>query len=178
MTRSEFQVIYDQGPDALYGLFQQMEQTIQALQQTVATLTARVQELEDQLRKNSRNSSPYGAYAKPPSSDGYAKKPVSLREQTGRKPGGQPSHPDTTLCLSDSPDPVIPHAPEACSHCGTCLADVPDSGYERRQVYDLPPLTLQVTEHRAIRKRCPTCQMLNTAAFPAYFGACRPPVSV
>ncbi|MBE0616708.1 MAG: hypothetical protein IH608_02115 [Proteobacteria bacterium] len=71
MTRAEFQVLYDQGPDALYTLFQQMEQTITAL-------TARVQALEDQLRKDSHNSS------KPPSSDGYQKKPVSLRKPSGK----------------------------------------------------------------------------------------------
>ena len=167
MTRSEFQVQYAQGPDALYGLFQQMEQTIaamsvtvQTLEQTVANLTARIHELEGQLKKDSHNSS------KPPSSDGYKRKPVSLRTPSGKKPGGQAGHPGATLCLSDSPNPVIPHAPETCSFCGTSLSGVPASGHERHQVYDLPPLSLQVTEHQAETKRCPHCQTQTAAAFP------------
>ena len=153
MTRAEFQVLYEQGPDALYALFQQMEQTI-------AALSARVQALEDQLRKDSHNSS------KPPSSDGYKKKPVSLRQPSGKKSGGQPGHPGTTLCLSDDPDTTLQHAPETCSFCAASLANAPVGGYERRQVVDLPPLALQVTEHRALCKRCPRCHKRNTGVFP------------
>jgi transposase len=41
------------------------------------------------------------------------------------------------------------------------------SGYERRQVVDIPPLALKVTEHRAERKRCLGCGGTTTAAFPA-----------
>ncbi len=153
MTREEFQVLYDQGPDAMYALFQQMEQTITAL-------SARVQVLEDQLKKDSHNSS------KPPSSDGYQKKPVSLRKLSGKKPGGQPGHPGTTLCLSDDPNTTLRHAPPTCSFCAASLAHAPVEGYERRQVYDLPPLALQVTEHRALYKRCPDCHKETRAAFP------------
>ena len=53
----------------------------------IAELTARIVELESRLNTNSTNSS------KPPSSDGLAKPAVkSLREKSGRKPGGQPGH--------------------------------------------------------------------------------------
>jgi transposase len=40
------------------------------------------------------------------------------------------------------------------------------SGYERRQVVDVPPLALEVSEHRAQRKRCPGCGWTTTAPFP------------
>lgn len=61
---------------------------IAALRAENAALKARIAELERRLGLNSSNSS------KPPSSDGV-KKPArvkSLRERSGRKPGGQKGH--------------------------------------------------------------------------------------
>src|SRR4051812_38355273 len=80
ITREEFQVLYDQGPDAVYAF-------IQSLQATIEALSTRVKQLEDRLGKDSHNSS------KPPSSDGLAKKPKSLRSKSGRRSGGQHGHP-------------------------------------------------------------------------------------
>jgi transposase len=47
---------------------------------------------------------------------------------------------------------------------------VPESHREQRQVHDLPPLRLVVSEHQAVAKRCPHCQTLTQAAFPAGVG--------
>ena len=38
---------------------------------------------------------------------------------------------------------------------------------ERRQVHELPPVRLVVTEHQALHVRCPACQAVSTGAFPA-----------
>jgi transposase len=46
------------------------------------------------------------------------------------------------------------------------------SGYERRQVVDIPPLlALEVSEHRALRKKCSGCGRSTTASFPAEVSA-------
>ncbi len=37
---------------------------------------------------------------------------------------------------------------------------------ERRQVHDLPLVRLHVTEHQALRLRCPACQQVSDGAFP------------
>ena len=71
------------------------------------------------------------------------------------------------LCLEQraEPDQVVVHVPEACRGCGSDLADAPVVGTERRQVFDLPPITLEVIEHRAQRREC-GCGKVTTAAFP------------
>lgn len=37
---------------------------------------------------------------------------------------------------------------------------------ERRQVHDLPPLQLEVTEHQTLAARCPACQTVTHGSFP------------
>jgi transposase len=114
-------------------------------------LRAEVAELKRQLGANSRNSS------KPPSSDGPAKPaPKSLRRKSGRKPGGQQGHPGSTLAQVARKDlhEEVRHEPGACDGCGAGLAKAPEVGVERRQVFDLPPIKIQVTEHQLIARRC------------------------
>ena len=79
--------------------------------------------LQEQLSRNSTNSH------QPPATDGLAKPaPKSLREKTGRKPGGQPGHPGATLALVENADHAQTHQTQLCT-CGFCqrvsLADQP-----------------------------------------------------
>ena len=120
------------------------------LRAMVETLQREVADLKGRLGQNSRNSS------KPPSSDPPLTKPApkSLRRKSGRKPGGQPGHPGSTLALADNPNARLRHEPGPCTGCGADLTDAPEVGMERRQVFDLPPMTVQVTEHQLIARRC------------------------
>jgi len=136
-----------------------------AAQQTrIAQLEARIAELERQLGLNSGNS------GKPPSSDGLKKKPVrvsSLRERSGKKPGGQKGHPGETLRQSESVDATINHFPKACAGCGEALSEAMATDHIARQVLDLPePQPLIVTEHRAHSCRCAACGTQTRADFP------------
>ena len=126
------------------------------LQNLVATLQARP-------TLNSQNSS------KPPSSDGYAKPaPKSLRTSTGRKSGGQLGHPGRTLQSVDRPDHTVIIPLDLCPNgCGTKLHGRTPTGYQSRQVFDLPPQKLEVTEYRAETKHCPACNADVSASFPA-----------
>ena len=117
--------------------------------QLIADLTARVVELEARLGKNSQNSS------KPPSSDAFVKPPPrSLRRKSGRKPGGQPGDRGSRLEARPDPDQIVTHTPEACRSCGDDLDQAPVVGEQSRQVFDLPPIALVVTEHRAQQRAC------------------------
>ncbi len=168
MTRKEIQAIYAQGPEAVVALVESLwarlaeqQAQIQAQQELIAALTARVKDLEDRLVKDSHNSS------KPPSSDTTKPKTRSLREASGKKPGGQVGHPGHTLRMSERPDRIIVHSPIHCGSCGTSLETVAASGYDRRQVFELPVLKLDVIEHRAEVKCCPQCGQSSQGAFPA-----------
>jgi transposase len=134
-----------------------------ALRLQIATLLARVAELEHRLGLNSSNS------GKPPSSDGLKKPPrvSNQRGPTDKKTGGQPGHPGKTLCQVPEPDLTIDHFPPSCASCGQPLIKSASDDYLARQVFDLPvPVPLVVTEHRAHRCRCAACGTATRASFP------------
>lgn len=53
-----------------------------------------------------------------------------------------------------------------CKECGHILEGIETEVYEKRQVFDIPPVNLIVTEHRSQIKTCPHCGKLNKANFP------------
>jgi transposase len=131
------------------------------LQEQMTLLLGQVTVLEGRLAKDSHNSS------KPPSSDGLRRKTKSLRQKSGRKPGGQLGHRGETLRLQATPDVVVEHRPTVCGGCQAPLdADALVVFRERRQMQDLPPGRLVVTEHQAFHLRCPHCQQVNVGRFP------------
>ena len=80
--------------------------------ETIAELNQTIQELKEQLNKNSKNSS------KPPSSDGFKKPaPKSLRKPSDKKVGGQNGHQGTHLAVITAPDKIVKHMPSACEGC-------------------------------------------------------------
>jgi transposase len=155
-TEEEIRAAVRQGEDSVVAL-------VSSLIQVIMVLVARVQVLEDQLAKNSSNSS------KPPSSDGL-KKPSrnrSLRKSSGKKSGAQTGHPGHRLEMVEKPDRIERHRIERCSQCDAFLEEVPIERIEKRQEYELPPMQLIVTEHQVEVKHCPNCGRVTTAEFPA-----------
>jgi len=141
--------------------YEELAELVVRQAERIERLEAEVAELRRQLGQNSRNSS------KPPSSDSPFTKPEpkSLRRRSGRRPGGQPGHPGSTLALVDNPNERERHEPGPCMGCGASLADAPEVGVERRQVFDLPPMTVRVTEHQLIARRC-NCGTTSCGAAP------------
>lgn len=122
--------------------------TINAQTQLIARLNQTIQQLKEQLNKNSKNSS------KPPSSDGYKNPaPKSLRKPSGKKVGGQNGHQGTHLAVITAPDEIVKHMPSACEGCqyyqmckGTaCIA-------EKRHVIDAV-VTVNVTAGFTVREK-------------------------
>lgn len=147
--------------ESLLAVIQHQAEQIELLKTQVAQLSAQVEKLNRQLAKNSSNSS------KPPSSDGLKKpQPKSRREKGKRKSGGQTGHSGETLKMVDVPDEVVVHELTSCPHCQHDLSQVGVEQVVKRQVFDLPPLRLQVSEHQAEVKRCPGCGQRSGAPFP------------
>jgi len=127
----------------------------------IIELGQEIQELHDQLAKNSQNS------GKPPSSDGLKKpRTKSLRQKGKRQNGGQPGHEGHTLKLVEKPDQIERYPVVACPHCATRLQEVGVVRVEKRQVFDVPPMRLEVTEHQVEVKECPGCGQEVKGAFP------------
>ncbi len=132
--------------------------TITSYNAIIERLQAENADLKRKLGTDSNNSS------KPPSSDGYKKKPKSLRK-AGGKTGGQPGHKGKTLELSETADEIVIHEVCRCDKCCADLKDTPVLDMERRQVFEVPPIRLNITEHRAEIKKC-ACGEITKADFP------------
>ena len=132
-------------------------------------LSARVEELERQARKDSSTSS------RPPSSDSpYRKKGGnrSLRERGKRRPGKQPGDPGLTMNLVDDPDKSIQCPPAACRGCGADLASAPVAAQRRHQVTDIAPAPApKVIEYVAQAKQCAGCGTVTAGELPAHVRA-------
>ena len=136
--------------ERLLAQLEELEARVAQLEADNTALRAENADLKRRLGLNSTNSS------KPPSSDSPFTKPApkSLRRKSGRKPGGQPGHSGSTLALVDNPTERQAARARPVRDCGASLTDAPEVGIERRQVFDLPPITVRVTEHQLITRRC------------------------
>ncbi len=152
-TQEEIRAVYRQGEDAVITL-------VEGLLERLGQLEERIEALENQRQKDSRNSS------KPPASDGFDKRTKSLRPKSERSSGGQKGHPGSTLEWREEVDEVMVHRVMQCEGCGASLANAKVLNWNLRQVHDLPPLRLVVREHQAEEKCCPQCGTLNWGAFP------------
>lgn len=152
MTVEEMNTQLQMQVNALNASLNSLQQSFDAQTALITQLNQTIQELREQLNKNSKNSS------KPPSSDGFKKPaPKSLRKPSGKKVGGQEGHQGTYLSVISDPDEIVKHMPSACEGCphykmckGTaCVA-------EKRHVIDAV-VTVNVVEHQLLE--IPICML-------------------
>ena len=145
--------------DELIRMLWPLQQQVQDLMAQMAVMQDRIKQLEGRLALNSKNSS------KPPSTDGLAKPaPKSLRIAGQRPIGGQKGHSGNTLRQSAHIDHIVNHP--SAARCPSCQGDWANQEIiDRRQVFELPVLRAQVTEHRLIRSTC-TCGSVHDGHWP------------
>lgn len=152
--------IYDKGPEAIIEFVEKLLVEFHQLKEIVQKQGEEILELKAQIKQDSHNSN------KPPSADGLKRKITSLRTKSNRPSGGQNGHPGTTLQMVEKPDHVVVHPVERCRCCGRSLKHISIKGYEKRQVFDIPPIRVEVTEHQSEVKDCPQCGATTTALIP------------
>jgi hypothetical protein len=177
VERAEAEAIYDLGRDRCVEVILELAASVERLTAQTRLLEERVRRLEEQSRQSSRTGS------KPPSEDppktrqqrraaARAKaKELLARDAKKRSAGGQSGHEGTgrPLAPEDQVNEFVHHYPDSCRGCGHEFAEaekVPSRRPGRRQVAELPPITVVVTEHRSHRLRCQCCNKKTTAEFP------------
>jgi transposase len=159
VERHEAEAIYEAGREHCVDFILSLEARYQRLE-------ARVEKLEEQLRRSSRNSS------LPPSQDPPSAPPRPRTPSSGRRPGGQPGHGGSNrpLLPLERVDEIVEHWPERCRVCAHVFAEEERVGaapVQRHQVSELPPIAVAVSEHRLHRLRCPACAAETRAELPA-----------
>jgi transposase len=174
MERAEAEAIYDAGRDVCVQFILDLAARVQEVEE-------RLSRLEAQARQDSRTSS------RPPSMDppksradrraeARAKaKELMRREGAGRQPGGQSGHRGAgrELRPEDQIDEIVDHYPGACGSCGAGFPPGQrsrDGRFGRRQVAELPPISVRWTEHRTHQLRCRECRSKTIARLPDGIG--------
>ncbi len=135
-----------------------LNRRVEALNVENADLRKRLSKYEDtQPPKNSGNSSV------PPSKermgDEIKRRTSSLREKSGKKPGGQPGHEGNTRMMSVMPDETEDIQPNYCRECGRELSDIEGVEEYREECVGVR-ITPVVKRHRFLKKTC-TCGCCN-----------------
>jgi len=169
VERAEAEAILDGDRETAVGFLRRLDELVDANQRLVEAnerLEARVAELERRLSRSSRNSS------LPPSQDPPSAPRRPRGEGSSRKRGGQHGHEGRyrRLLPPEQVDGIVEHWPDRCRSCARAFAErerVDAAEPSRRQVAELPPIAVRVTEHRLHRVCCPECATVTTAEPPA-----------
>ncbi len=165
MERSEAEAIYARGREPVVDALMMLSARLEAQDAQLAALSERVEELEQRLKRDSSNSS------LPPSHDPPWLGKRGRSRGTGRKAGAQPGHVGhgRSLFPMVRVAEVVDHWPQCC-RCGHGFGEEerePGGELARHQVAELPPLAVEISEHRLRRISCPDCGRIVRAELPA-----------
>jgi transposase len=172
VERPEAEAIFEHGREVVVRVLLELSAQNERLTAQVESLTARVgrqeeriAQLERKAKRSSRNSS------QPPSADPPGTPPRRGKDPSGREPGGQAGHEGKgrPLLPAWAVDEVVEHWPSRCG-CGHVFGEeelVACGQPARRQVEELPPVHVILSEHRAQRVRCPDCGRRRRGELPA-----------
>ena len=152
---------WEKTPIAVKELVVQLSQKIEQLAQQLTELEKSNQELREKVNQNSKNSN------RPPSSDLQKVEEKKGKKTKGKKRGGQPGHQGhkRELYPIEECEKVVDYYPSRCKCCGEELLGSDKRPY-RHQVVEIPPIKLQIEEHRLHQRECSHCGAKTRAQLP------------
>jgi transposase len=160
IEREQILNVYRASPEVVISLLEHLQDGVLAI---IEEHEARIEELEEKLNRDSHSSN------KPASGDEPKRRLAPRHPECGdKKPGGRQGQEGTTLRMVHHPTHVEVHEARRCQGCGRSLKEVKPRGCVARQVFEIPRITAEVTEHRAHVKCCPHCRELSVAVFPRW----------
>ena len=134
-----------------------LEELLRRAVEEIAQLHGKIANLEEQLKRNSRNSS------KPPSTDQKSNTPDAdkkpLRDSRAGK--ARPSFPP------DKIDKHVQCTQKNCPHCGSPKIQLNGLSPEILQQAELPEIKAVITEYQLQKYRCGECGKNSTASLPS-----------
>jgi hypothetical protein len=139
-----------------------IKQVLRFLLEERNQMKARIDELEERINKNSKNSS------SPPSKDGFgaSRDKKAKRKKSPLKRTVTRQKRERKLYPVEECDVVQEEKPKNCSKCGYELKGQ-DPQPHRHQIVELPVLKPQVTEYRLHNLECEHCGEKSRAKLPA-----------
>lgn len=165
-------------PPVVQAYLAYQDDQIALLREQIVSLQSQLSKAQLQLADaQGRKPSHSGNSSRPPSSDPPdAPSRPKRRPPSERKRGGQLGHRghQRIQLRQEELTAIVLHRPQQCPACTFPLADdLPIAGEAQRiQVWEIPPIHPDVTEHRGCTIRCPHCDALIPAPDlpPSAFG--------
>jgi len=145
----------------------QLLSRIDLLEAEVKSLKLENKKLKEIINKNSTNSS------KPPSTDDSFQEKVNIKKDVkgSRKRGGQKGSTTNNLSKVDNPDVIEVLKSVTCKNCNHTLSGVVSKSISTKQEFDIPKISMRVTEYQQHSKICPCCNTMNKPEFPDHLKA-------
>ncbi len=152
---------WEKTPISVKKLVVQLGLKIEQLEQHLKELQVKNQQLNEKINRNSQNSH------SPPGADSPNFQNTKKKKKTRKKRGGQPGHRGHSRPLYpvEECQEVIDYYPQTCTCCGEKLRGFDPNPY-RHQVVEIPPIKLQIEEHRLHQLVCHHCGEKTRAALP------------
>jgi hypothetical protein len=152
---------WERTPISVKHLLVQLAQRVRHLEHEYQALEAQLQLLQEQVKRNSANSS------QAPSSDSPQFKKRRHQSPSGRRRGAQAGHQghERHLFAPEDCRGVSDHYPETCGYCGAALSGEDPQPY-RHQTVEIPPITPVVYEYRLHQRVCERCGKPTRASLP------------
>lgn len=153
---------WERTPVNVRNVVEKLVEKIEQLEKHLKELQETNERISEKINQNSQNSS------NPPTSDPLNADIVKKKKKgSGKKRGGQLGHKghSRSLYSMEECQEVIEHYPDNCKHCGEKLTGIDPEPY-RHQIVEIPPIMLEIVEHRLHERNCEKCGKQTRAVLP------------